>query len=404
MFEVKGKHNSCRVYTDIVDNETISQLTNMMNQECLTGSNVAIMPDCHAGKGAVIGTTMTIKNKVIPNLVGVDIGCGMRVIKLEERSVDLPNLDSVIKKNVSMVYHDRAIASSNVDGLRTKSADVERAMKSLGTLGGGNHFIELDKGDDGSLYLVIHTGSRHLGLEVCGYYQKLAYDLLKDKAFGGSLKDRTKAEIERLKKAGREKECSKAIKELKKEYENAMAKVPFELAYLEGQAFDDYIHDMRLTQEHASINRATIAKLILGHAKLHAVEEFETVHNYIDIKNMILRKGAVSAKEGEKLIIPMNMRDGSLICIGKGNPEWNCSAPHGAGRIMSRGQAKESVSMDEYRKSMEGIYTTCVNRSTVDESPMAYKPMEAIVENIADTVNIVEHIVPIYNFKASEDE
>lgn len=401
MFELNGKYNSAKIFTDLADNETISQVMNLLNQESSKGSIIRLMPDCHAGKGCVVGTTMTLSDKVIPNLVGVDIGCGMRVIKLKEKRLDLPALDSVIRKHVpnGFAVHDEAVAESDVGSLRAKGMNIDKAMKSLGSLGGGNHFIEVDEDEEGCLYLVIHTGSRHLGLEVCSYYQDLGFKLLKEKATGSQ--ERSKELISTLKAQGREKEISAALARLKAEFKSDTS-VCHELAYVEGDVMEDYLHDMRLTQEHAAINRATIAKQILKHAKLHAVEEFETIHNYIDVDNMILRKGAVSAQKGEKLIIPMNMRDGSLICIGKGNPDWNCSAPHGAGRIMSRSQAKQSVSMSDYKKSMEGIFTTCVNRGTIDESPMAYKPMDSIIDNIGDTVEVISRIKPVYNFKASE--
>lgn len=268
---------------------------------------------------------------------------------------------------------------------------------------GGNHFIELDKDKDGNFWLVIHTGSRHLGIEVCDYYQNLAYENLKLKEHDGkTIQELSKELVAEYTKAGRKKEISKALTKLRSDYKATHVTVPFELAYLEGQAMQDYLHDMKLAQEHAKTNRETIAKQILKHAKLTEVESFDTIHNYIDVDNMILRKGSISAQAGEKVIIPMNMRDGSLICIGKGNSDWNYSAPHGAGRIMSRSKAKDSVSMQEYKDSMQGIYTTCVDRSTIDESPMVYKPIKEIVENIKDTVDIVDVIKPVYNFKAGE--
>lgn len=404
MIELKGKYNSCKVFTDNIDNETISQLVNLLNQEFTQNSKIRIMSDCHSGKGCVIGTTMTIEDKVVPNLVGVDIGCGMNTIKLEEKSIDLQNLDSVIRKYVPSGFdiHDTAIAKSNIDKLYAQ-VDVDRAYKSLGTLGGGNHFIEIDKDEESNLYLVIHTGSRHLGIEICEYYQQLAYDTL-DLEFhkGRTLKDITKEIVETYTKEGRQKEISKALKKARDEYKLTHTSIPYELAYLKDENLERYIHDMRLAQEHARINRETIAKQILKHAKLHAVESFDTIHNYIDTENMILRKGSISAQSGEKVLIPMNMRDGSLICIGRGNPDWNYSAPHGAGRLMSRVKAKGSISMQEFRESMQGIYTTCVNTSTIDESPMVYKPIEEIIENIKDTVEIIDVIKPIYNFKASE--
>jgi RNA-splicing ligase RtcB len=405
MFELQGKYNSCKVFTDNVDNETIGQLNTLLNQKCTEGNQIRIMSDTHAGKGCVIGTTIKINNnKVIPNLVGVDIGCGMLSIKLKQKRLNLPELDSIIRKYVPSGFdiHDTAIATSNIDQIKCP-INKERAYKSLGTLGGGNHFIEVDRDSNDDLYLVIHTGSRHLGIEICDYYQNLAFERISEKLRGGKLSDLNKKLVAEYTAAGRTKEISKALTELKKKYKEQGIDVPQALAYLEDSDFEDYIHDMKLAQEHASINRATIADQIIKHARLYEVERFETIHNYIDCDNMILRKGSVSAQAGEKLIIPMNMRDGSLICIGKGNPDWNYSAPHGAGRLMSRSKAKESISMSEYKSSMEGIYTTCVNTATIDESPMAYKPMDEIKQNIQDTVEIIDTIKPIYNFKAGEE-
>ena len=405
MFELEGKYNKCKVYTDNVDNETISQLTTLLNQASVKDSTIRIMSDTHAGKGCVIGTTMTLKDKVIPNLVGVDIGCGMSAVKLKEKRIDLPKLDSVIKKYVPSGFsiHDKPVCqASPIADLRcAKHVDLDRAIKSLGTLGGGNHFIEVDKDLDDNLWLVVHTGSRHLGIEVCDYYQNLGYTKLKEKSAGGSLNELSKNLIAKLKLEGKDKEISKELTKLKNQYKNTHIEVPQTLAYVEGSDFDDYIHDMKLTQEHADTNRRTIIKQIIKNMKLHVIDEFSTIHNYIDCDKMILRKGAVSADIGEKLIIPMNMRDGSLICVGKGNPDWNFSAPHGAGRIMSRSQAKDNVSMTEFKESMKGIYSTSVCSSTIDESPMVYKPMQEIIDNIQDTVEILDIIKPIYNFKAS---
>ena len=405
MFELNGKYNSCKVFTDNVDNETISQLTTLMSQKSVEDSKVRIMSDCHAGKGCVIGTTMTLKDKVIPNLVGVDIGCGMTAVKFKEKRIDLPKLDSEIKKYVPSGFsiHDSAICrDSPIGDLRcAKYVDLDRAMKSLGTLGGGNHFIEVDKDEEGNLWLVVHTGSRHLGIEVCDYYQNLGYEKLKQKASGGCLSELSKSLVAKLKSEGRDKEISKELDKLRKQYKSTHIEVPQALAYVEGSDFEDYIHDMKLTQDHADTNRRTIIRQIVKNMKLHVVDEFSTIHNYIDCDNMILRKGSVSAQAGERLIIPMNMRDGSLICVGKGNSDWNYSAPHGAGRIMSRSQAKDNVSMAEFKESMKGIYSTSVCTSTIDESPMVYKPMQEIIDNIQDTVEILDIIKPIYNFKAN---
>lgn len=404
MIELKGKYNSCKVFTDNVDNETISQLISLLNQESVSGATIRIMPDTHAGKGCVIGTTMTLTDKVIPNLVGVDIGCGLLAIKLKETRVDLPAFDSVVRKYIPAGFdiHDTAIAESNVDQIFAP-VDVDRAYRSLGTLGGGNHFIELDKDQNDNIWLVIHTGSRHLGIEVCDHYQDLAYELLKEKSLGCDAAQMRNDLIASLKEQGREKEISKELKKLNDRIKATKIDVPHDLAYVEREEFSNYIHDMKLAQEHAKINRKTIASRILKFAKLHEVESFDTIHNYIDTDNMILRKGSISAQKGEKVLIPMNMRDGSLICVGKGNPDWNYSAPHGAGRIMSRSEAKSSISMKDFKESMVGIYSTSVCQSTIDESPFAYKPMEEIVENIKDTVDILSVIKPIYNFKASGD-
>ena len=393
MFELFGKHNTCKVFTDNCDNETISQIIELLNQESVANSQIRIMPDTHAGKGCVIGTTMTITDKVIPNLVGVDIGCGMYAIKLEETEIDCEKLDKVIRQYIPSGFsiHDRAITRSNIDKI-IAPIDVDRAMKSLGTLGGGNHFIEVDRGNDGKLWLVIHTGSRHLGIEVCKYYQDLAYNKIRN----NGIREKIDATIARLKAEGKHHEIENTIKILKMQ----AGPIPKDLCYIEGEDFYNYINDMKITQEHAKINRYTIASQILQHMNLHEIEIFDTIHNYIDTDNMILRKGSISAQVNEKVIIPMNMRDGSLICIGKGNPEWNYSAPHGAGRIMSRNQAREQVSLEEFKVSMKDIFSTCVNENTIDESPMVYKPMNEIIENIKDTVDIIDIIKPIYNFKA----
>lgn len=410
MFELSGKYNTCKIFTDNCDNETISQLTDLLNQESVKGSKIRIMPDTHAGKGCVIGTTMTLQDKVIPNLVGVDIGCGMLAIKLKEKEIDLKLLDEVINKYVPAGFeiHESPVSRSFADKI-IAPVDVDKAFKSLSSLGGGNHFIEIDRDSRGNLWLVIHTGSRHLGIEVCEYYQNRAYEKLQESAKGGSLKQLINSTISELKTAHREKEISKQIEKIKADYERENnTKVPRELAYLTGQDFDDYIHDMQLTQQHAAINRKCIADTIITKMDLHPVSKdccydedyFDTIHNYIDCNNMILRKGSVSAELGERLIIPMNMRDGSLICIGKGNPDWNYSAPHGAGRIMSRSQAKDKVNLDDFEESMKGIYSTSVCESTIDESPFVYKPMQEIMDNIKDTVEIVDIIKPIYNFKA----
>lgn len=562
MIELRGKYNNCKVFTDNIDSATIGQLTALLNQKSVEGSQIRIMPDTHAGAGCVIGTTMTLHDKVIPNMVGVDIGCftgdtkvftaggswvaiedlvdkgvftvdsydtetksfvtskavakktrenaqlvkvvyhtvsninekqfevyctpdhkflvredsgdeqcwveagqlnigtelvsedykvivdnvygtdriedvycltvedthtfliegsvvvhncGMLAVKLKEKRIDLPNLDSVIRKYVpsgaevhidpKQFKTDLTVEDLACYGKPEAKIREMLAYLSVGTLGGGNHFIEVDKDKDGNLWLVIHTGSRHLGLEVCGYYQKIAYEKIKKEFNGGARKEKMNALIEKLKSEGRKREISDEIKRFNKNYTEQNPPIPYALAYVEGDDFKDYLHDMDMVQKHAVCNRAEIARVILKYAKLHEVDRFETIHNYIDTEHMILRKGSVSAQAGERLIIPMNMRDGSLICIGKGNPDWNYSAPHGAGRLMSRSEAKQNVSMSEFKKTMSdaGIYSTSVNRNTIDESPMAYKPMQEIVENVKDTVEIIDIIKPIYNFKAGEE-
>lgn len=403
MIELRGKHNNCKVFTDNIDNATIGQLIALMNQSSVAGSQIRIMPDTHAGKGCVIGTTMTIGNKVIPNLVGVDIGCGMAVAELKETRIDLPKLDSVIRKKVPSGFSIRDKVHKFLRNVELeelycyKNINVDRAEKSLGTLGGGNHFIEVDTNENGQLYLVVHTGSRNLGKQVAEYYQDLAWKSLKN----GNKGELIKAKIEELKAAGRQSEIEAEIAKIQSTIES----VPKELAYCEGELFDKYIHDMKITQEYAYWNREAILDTIVDEMHLHVVEQWQTIHNYIDTENMILRKGSVSAQAGEKLIIPINMRDGSLICIGKGNSDWNYSAPHGAGRLMSRSEAKQSITLSEFKKTMKeaGIYSTSVNQSTIDESPMAYKPMQEIIDNVKDTVEIIDIIKPIYNFKAGEE-
>lgn len=547
---LNGKYNTATVFTDNIDSETISQVIELLNQPFVADSQIRIMPDCHAGKGCVVGTTMTLKDKVVPNLVGVDIGCftgdtevwcsagfyktikelaeetdetkktvlvdsfnleriefniekalafktrenadlvavtyhneqhtvtvrctpdhqflccfepdvmdtsykshtlywkeakdlkagdrlvaedsnvfvdgvtvldekedvyclnveenhnfaikygvivhncGMYALKLEEKDLDMKLLDEVINTKVPSGFsiHDRAVAK--FDKLKDIRCDIniDNANRSIGSLGGGNHFIEIDRDKDDALWLVIHCGSRHLGIEVCNYYQKAGFKAIRH----DDIEAKIKSTIADLKARGLEKDIENTIKVIKMQYPN----IPEHLAYVEGQLFDDYIHDMKITQEYAKLNRSTIADIIIHAMDLHPVDSFDTIHNYIDVDNMILRKGSISAQKGERVIIPMNMRDGSLICIGKGNPDWNYSAPHGAGRIMSRGEAKANVDFEAFKKSMEGIYSTSVVQSTVDESPMVYKPIEEIMGNVVDTVDIIDVIKPIYNFKA----
>lgn len=401
MLEVSGKYNSAKIFTDVVDEASIAQVTALCNQAFTAGSRIRMMPDIHAGAGCTVGTTMTVTDKVVPNLVGVDIGCGMETVRLRETRLELQKLDKLIHAKIPSGFSVRKKTHRFFDETDLaslycyKHIDPLRAEKSLGTLGGGNHFIEVDRDDDGTLYLVIHSGSRHLGLETANYYQEEAFRRLSD---GGKTDEA--AVIDRLKREGREKEIQKSIKKLKK---TKLADLPKTLAYAEGELFRQYIHDMRIIQQFALLSRQAMADEILQGMKLHAEESFTTIHNYIDTDAMILRKGAVSAKAGERLLIPMNMRDGSLICTGLGNEDWNQSAPHGAGRLMSRSEAKQSFTVCEYKKQMDGIYTTSVGKSTLDECPMAYKRMEDIVSNIGDTVKIERVIRPIYNFKAGDE-
>lgn len=395
MRTVTGKYGTAKIFTDLVEDSAVNQVQTLMNQEFVNGCKVRMMPDIHSGKGCVIGTTMEIKDKICPNLVGFDIGCGMHTTIMSSTIFsDFEKLDQVIHENIPSGFNIRKephhyIRNTHLDELLCRdSVDIERAKLSLGTLGGGNHFIEVDRDNDGRYYLVVHTGSRHLGVEVAEYYQNWAYDSLKQ-----NHKNRRNYVIESLRTQGRERE-------IQKELLNLVCDIPKDLAYVGGILFDSYLHDMKIVQEYARWNRIAIADDIRTFMGWGIEDDFETIHNYIDMDQIILRKGAVSAELGEKLLIPMNMRDGSLICIGKGNPDWNYSAPHGAGRMMSRAEAKRKIDISEFEESMNGIYTTSVSEGTIDESPMAYKPMESIIENIGDTVDILKVIKPVYNFKA----
>ena len=402
MIEIRGKYNQAKIFTDVVDSASIAQVQELCNQEFTAQSRIRLMPDIHAGKGCTIGTTMTIADKVVPNLVGVDIGCGMETVRIRESRMELEKLDKLIYSRIPSGFSIREKAHRYLDKIDLSQlycaghVDLLRAEKSIGTLGGGNHFIEVDKDDEGNLYIVVHSGSRHLGVEVASYYQDQGYRVLNrtDEAS-------VKAFVEQLKAQGRDKEISKELKKLKN---TKRTRVPRELAYVQGALFEQYIHDMKLVQQFAMLNRQAMMDEILKGMKLHVEEQFTTIHNYIDTDHMILRKGAVSAQAGEQLLIPINMRDGSLICVGKGNADWNFSAPHGAGRLMSRAQAKQSFTVSEFKKQMAQIYTTSVNKTTLDECPMAYKGMDAILDNIGPTAEVVKIIRPIYNFKAGEEE
>lgn len=400
--DVTGKYNTAKVFTDVVDDASLRQIKLLCDQPFTAGERLRFMPDVHSGAGCTIGTTMTVTDKVVPNLVGVDIGCGMLTTVLEERELDFARLDSVIREHVPSGRSVRTaphpfLKNVDLDELRCAgSVNRERAELSVGSLGGGNHFIEVDRDDEGRLYLVIHSGSRNLGKQVAEHYQAMAIaDLKRRKADH----DGEKALIERMKAEGRARDISDALKEFHAEHK---LEIPESLAYLQGTGFEDYIHDIGIAQKFAVENRRAMAEEIVTRMGLHMAEQFTTIHNYIDVEQMVLRKGAVSAKAGEKLLIPINMRDGSLICIGKGNDDWNTSAPHGAGRLMSRTEAHKKFTLDEFRETMKGIFSTSVSDDTIDESPMAYKRLEDIVDNIHPTVEIVKRIIPVYNFKAAE--
>ncbi len=398
MLELRGRYNTAKVFTDLIDENAISQIIELLNQPMSEGQQIRIMPDVHAGAGCTIGTTMTITDKAVPNLVGVDIGCGMETVCIKENFIEVQKLDKLIRAQVPSGFAIRNKIHRYMEKIELLDLycfdhiNHNRAEKSLGTLGGGNHFIEVDRGEDGSIYIVIHSGSRHLGLEVAKYYQEEAY-----KRLNSCSKAEVETLIAKLKAENKEKQIQK---ELKKLTNTKRTDVPKALAYTEGELFEQYIHDMKIVQKYAMLNRQAMMDEIVKGMGLHIRDCFTTVHNYIDTEKMILRKGAVSAQREETLLIPINMRDGSLICTGKGNPDWNCSAPHGAGRVLSRGEAKATLTLSEFKRQMKGIYSTSVSRDTIDESPMAYKSIDDIISNIGDTVDINDIIKPIYNFKA----
>ncbi len=394
LMEIIGAYNTAKVYTKNLESTAREQIEELCNQEFVKDSVIRIMPDTHAGAGCTIGTTMTISDKIVPNLVGVDIGCGMETVKLKEKNIELQKLDKIIYEYIPSGFDIRKKEHKYNDYIDyddlvcKKKVNINRAKLSIGTLGGGNHFIEVNRDQNKDLYLVVHSGSRNLGKQVAEYYQGLAYKELINKE--------RETLVRECKAEGREDEIECGIQNM-----NAI-KISKHLSYLQGKNYEDYLNDMKIVQQYAVYNRKAIVDEIVTRMGLKIKEQFTTIHNYIDLDTMILRKGAISAQEGEKVLIPINMRDGSLICIGKGNKDWNYSAPHGAGRLMSRKEAKESITMTEFKKSMEGIYTTSVNKSTLDECAFAYKPMDEIIENIQDTVEIVDIIRPIYNFKAGE--
>jgi len=366
MLEIQGQYSTAKIFTDNIEQKAIAQIYNLLNQEFVSSSKIRIMPDVHAGMGSTVGTTLTMSDKISPGLVGVDIGCGMETVLLKDEEIDLFQFDQAVHQHIPSglrIRKDTHRLGMDFDlkALRcAKHIDMKRALFSIGTLGGGNHFIEMGKDDDGRLYLVVHSGSRNLGKQVADFYQDTA-----NKHIG---------------RVGRGSEKF--------------------MAYLDGELLSDYLHDMNIVQQYAELNRKVIVKELEKRAKFKVDSQFTTVHNYIDLDTMILRKGAISAKKGECVIIPMNMRDGSIICVGKGNEDWNCSAPHGAGRLLSRGNTKESYTLAQYEEAMEGIFSSSISKRTIDEAPFAYKPMDEIIANIGDTVDIVKVIKPIYNFKA----
>lgn len=401
--------SNLKIFTENIEPEALNQVYTLIKQPAFADCKVRIMPDVHAGAGCVIGFTADLGEKVIPNIVGVDIGCGMLTVELGNIDLDLATVDQIIRAKVPSgrnVHEGRPFAFDRLKELRCyrELKDTKRLERSIGTLGGGNHFIEVDVDEDGTKYLIIHTGSRNLGKQVAEYYQNLAVEIMQGK---DELYAKQEQLIAEYKAQGRRKEIQKAIKELHRKFNPNPLNIPKDLCYLTGKYREDYLHDMEICQHFASLNRYHIANTIVGDLfgadiAYWKLPMFETIHNYIEFGTNMVRKGAISAKAGEPLLIPINMRDGCILGKGKGNDDWNCSAPHGAGRIMSRSKAKEIVSLKEFEDSMQGIFTTSVGQSTIDEAPMVYKPMAEIVENIADTVEIVKIIKPIYNFKASE--
>lgn len=400
MFEIKGKVNTAICYAKVVEEEAIEQIRRMCDYEFTKGSAIRIMPDVHAGKGCTIGTTMTVTDKAVPNIVGVDIGCGMYTVNLGKKEIDFEKLDEA----AHYIPSGRNVWEGRQERFDLTQLRCYRSLKnskwlerSLGTLGGGNHFIEVDQAQDGTKYLVIHSGSRNLGKQVAEIYQQLAIDL--NKGIETYLQERDEI-IRTYKEQGRKSEIQAALKSI--EWSKREATMPEDLCYLYGTYFEDYLHDVEICQHFARRNREKMAEILLDRTGMAGTDAFHTIHNYIDTEEMILRKGAIAAHKGEKVLIPINMRDGSVLAVGKGNPEWNYSAPHGAGRVMSRKKAKESLNMEEYQKTMAGIYTTSINEATLDEAPMAYKSLEDIIDVIKESVDVIDIMKPIYNFKASD--
>ena len=390
-----------KIFAKTVEDEAVLQVEKMSKCDAYKDCTIRVMPDCHAGKGCTIGTVIELKDQVVPNTVGVDIGCGMLVASFGHADVDLQKLDEVINEFVPAGFniHKEAIEQMpELMFLKAKSIiNIDNDYRSLGTLGGGNHFIEANVDEEGRFYIVIHSGSRNLGVRICNYYQEKGIE-----AACGIAKEaheaQTKKLIEKLKKEGRQKDIQSELQKLK------MPLVDGDLAGIGPELIADYINDMLIAQKYADLNRHVIMRTICKKMGLMASDMFQTVHNYIDNSRnrLIVRKGAVRAMVGERLIIPMNMRDGSLICVGKGNPDWLYSAPHGAGRLMSRKKAFQTLDVEKFKEEMKDVYSTSVCPETLDESPMAYKPMQEIIDCIEPTVEVLEVIKPVYNFKAKE--
>ncbi len=391
MIEIKGRYNTAKVFAKEVEESAFKQIKELCDQEFVSGSSIRIMPDVHTGMGCTIGTTMTVSDKVVPNLVGVDIGCGMHTVEFKTAKLDFNEINRFIKDEIPTGFkvYNRIMKKFPVEKLKCyKNLDnVERIRKSIGTLGGGNHFIEINRSENGGLYLVVHSGSRNLGKQVAEYYQKKAYGAFK--VYNKNIE----TELDIIKKGKQDGEVLERITEL-----NARL-VKKNLAYCEGSLLEEYLHDMEFVQRFAYENRKLISHRIGSRFGFKVVREFVTIHNYIDLDSMILRKGAVSAKRGELLLIPINMRDGSILAMGKGNLDWNYSAPHGAGRLMSRKVAKNTIDIKEFKESMKGIHSQSVCRKTLDEAPQAYKSMDSIVDNIDETVEIVDMLKPLFNYK-----
>ena len=389
MIKLQGKRNSAIIFADKIDKPTKTQISELLREQAYADSKIRIMPDTHSGKNVAVGTTMTVKNRIAPSLVGVDIGCGMEVVFLKEKELDLEKLDGAIHALVpaGAKIHDFPVTSFDFDTLHCKgNVNLERALRSIGTLGGGNHFIEIDRTEEGSLVLVIHSGSRQLGSDVATYYQDQAY----------------RYQCKKQRKRARQSyyDDADAAGFIRQKSSQNSVQVKRETAVLEGGLLEEYLHDLDIVVSFADLNRQTIAKLICDNMGLTVTDRFSCIHNYIDTEYMILRKGAISARLGERVIIPLNMRDGALLGVGKGNPEWNFSAPHGAGRACSRTDAKYAFTVEEFKREMEGIYTTTATEGSIDECPMAYKAPSRIFEFIGDTVSDYEIIKPIYNFKS----